>query len=230
MYTLFIANKNYSSWSLRPWILMHALDIPFQEKQINFETEDNWLAFKQFAPNGKVPCLHDDDQVIWDSFGITEFLADRHAGIWPQHQQARDWARCASAEMHAGFQSLRQICPMHCGFRIQLQTVSTALQHDLDRLDELWSEGLRRFGGPFLAGEYFTAVDAFFAPVIFRVQTYDLPLSGKSLAYVQRQLQHPSMRAWESAALTETACEPAHERAALASGELLADYREQKAR
>lgn len=225
MYTLYIANKNYSSWSLRPWILLHALGIPFEEHSVHLEVGDNWQSFRKFAPNGKVPCLHDGEHVIWDSLGITEFLADRHAGVWPDNQAARDWARCASAEMHAGFQSLRQICPMHCGFRIQLQTMSNALQHDLDRLDELWCEGLQRFGGPYLAGKHYTAVDAFFAPVVFRVQTYDLPLSGKALAYVQRQLQHPSMLAWENAALQETAREPSHEQAALAAGELLADYR-----
>lgn len=225
MYTLYIANKNYSSWSLRPWILLHALTIPFEERSVYFDQENNWQAFRKFAPNGKVPCLHDGDQIIWDSYGITEFLAEKHPAVWPQNQAARNWARCAAAEMHAGFQALRQTCPMHCGFRIQLQTMSSPLQLDLDRIDELWCEGLQKFGGPYLAGSQFTAVDAFFAPVVFRVQTYDLPLSGMALAYVQRQLQHPSMLAWENAALQETAIEPSHEQAARAAGKLLADHR-----
>ena len=117
MYTLYIANKNYSSWSLRPWLLMRALSIPFEEQLVAFEEGSNWARFREFAPNGRVPCLHDDGIVVWDSLGITEYLAERHSGVWPESAQARAWARSASAEMHSGFDALRGLCPMNCALR-----------------------------------------------------------------------------------------------------------------
>jgi glutathione S-transferase len=223
--TLTIANKVYSSWSLRPWVLMRELAIPFEEKTAPFESDSNWAAFRAFSPAGKVPCLHDGDSVVWDSLGITEFLAERYPGVWPEDAKARIWARCAAAEMHSGFGTLRQTCPFHLGLRIRLNDVSPALQHDIDRLNELWSEGLQRFGGPFLAGATFTAVDAFFAPVVFRAQTYGLPLNDAAAAYAQHMLTLPSMRQWQEQALNETAREASHEAAVLAAGTLLADHR-----
>lgn len=225
MYSLYIANKNYSSWSLRPWVLMRELSIPFQEKIVPFESGSNWDAFRSFAPAGKVPCLHDGQAVLWDSLGITEFLAERHPGIWPQDSAARGWARCAAAEMHSGFSTLRQQCPMHCGLRIRMDEVSPAFQRDVDRLNELWNEGLSRFGGPFLAGEKFTAVDAFFAPVALRVQTYGITLDDTAAAYAQRLLGLTSMQEWQTAALKEAWREPGHEADALAAGTMLADLR-----
>src|SRR5271165_5094264 len=103
MYELHIANKNYSSWSLRPWVLMRELGIPFVERLSPFSEESNWDAFRGFSPNGKVPCLHDGAEAVWDSLAITEYLAEGHQGVWPENQQARTWARCAAAEMHSGF-------------------------------------------------------------------------------------------------------------------------------
>src|SRR5688500_63396 len=101
MYQLYIANKNYSSWSLRPWVLMRELAIAFSERLVAFESGSNWQMFRSFAPNGKVPCLVDQGTVVWDSLGIAEYLAERHDGVWPQDAQARAWARCATAEMHS---------------------------------------------------------------------------------------------------------------------------------
>src|SRR5690606_38041445 len=101
MYTLFIANKNYSSWSLRPWVLMRELGIPFEERLTPFVEDSNWESFRTFSPNGKVPCLHDGETVVWDSLGITEYLAEHHRSVWPSEGKARAWARCASAEMHS---------------------------------------------------------------------------------------------------------------------------------
>lgn len=225
MYSLYIANKNYSSWSLRPWVLMRELSIPFEEKIVPFGSGSNWDAFRSFSPAGKVPCLHDGTAVIWDSLGITEFLAERHQGVWPQDSAARSWARCAAAEMHSGFSTLRQQCPMHCGLRIRMSEISPAFQRDVDRLNELWNEGLSRFGGPFLAGEKFSAVDAFFAPVALRVQTYGIALDEASAAYAQRLLGLASMQEWQTAALKETWREPGHEADALAAGTLLKDLR-----
>jgi glutathione S-transferase len=225
MKTLFIANKSYSSWSLRPWVLMTHLQLPFTERMQVFDAGSNWAAFHAFSPTGKVPCLHDGEAVVWDSLAITEYLAERHAGVWPFDASARVWARCAAAEMHSSFGALRQTCPMNCGVRVRLHEVSAALQADLDRLDALWAEGLTRFGGPFLAGEAFTAVDAFFAPVAFRIQTYGLSLTGSAQAYAQRLLALPAMQQWYTQALQEPWIEPGHDAESLAHGSLLADLR-----
>lgn len=203
MYALHIANKNYSSWSLRPWILLHELDIAFVELMHPFDS-NAWQEFRQFSPTGKVPCLQHGPTLVWDSLAITEYLAERHTGVWPTDPTARAWARCASAEMHAGFEELRTICSMNCGVRMRLTSITPALQQDLDRLTELWQEGLTRFGGPFLAGDTFSAVDAFYAPVAVRIQTYALPLQPVALAYAQHLLALPSMQQWVEEALRET--------------------------
>jgi glutathione S-transferase len=225
MYTLYIANKLYSSWSLRPWVLMSEKSIPFTEQIVPLAEGSSWEKYRTFAPNGRVPCLHDDEIVVWDSLAIVEYLAERHPDIWPVDPIARAWARSAAAEMHSGFSSLRQQCSMHCGLLIQLPKISASLQQDLDRLDELWTEGLTKFGGPYLGGNIFTAVDAFFAPVAIRVQNYGLPLGSTATAYVQRLLALDAMKSWIAAALTEPWQETTHEQEVLASGTVLADYR-----
>ncbi|MCB8820107.1 glutathione S-transferase family protein [Microvirga rosea] len=225
MYELFIANKNYSSWSLRPWVLMRERGIPFEERIMPFPDGPSYETFRRFSPTGRVPCLKDGETVVWDSLGITEYLAERHEGVWPADATARAWARCATAEMHSGFSTLRNACPMSCGLRIRLNGMSDALKADIARLGELWNEGLTRFGGPFLAGGRFTAVDAFFAPVAFRIQTYDLKLDDASMAYVARLLALPSMRDWYEAGLAETWREPGHEEEAGAAGTWLQDLR-----
>ena len=119
MYTLHIANKNYSSWSLRPWLLMRMLAIPFEERLTPFPTGSSWSLFRPFSPNGRVPCLIDDGWAVWDSLAIAEYLAERHAGVWPSDARARAWARSAAAEMHSSFTALRNACPMSCGVRVQ---------------------------------------------------------------------------------------------------------------
>ncbi|EPC01370.1 hypothetical protein L861_12415 [Litchfieldella anticariensis FP35 = DSM 16096] len=225
MYRLHIANKNYSSWSLRPWVLMRELDIPFEERLTPFETGSNGSPFRDFSPTGLVPCLVDGNSVIWESLGIVEYLAERYDGVWPEDAAARAWARCASAEMHAGFAELRQRCTMNCGIRAQLTEVPPSLQRDLTRLDELWSEGITRFGGPYLAGPEFTAVDAFYAPVAFRIQSYGLELDELAMAYTERLLQLSSMRQWYRDALREPWREPGHEAEVSEFATLLEDYR-----
>ena len=227
MYELYIGNKNYSSWSLRPWLLMRALAIPFTEHVVPFDPGTSWTKFRAFSPSGKVPCLVDDGTVAWDSMGIAEYLAEKHAGVWPADTAARAWARCAAAEMHAGFGALRQHCSMNCGLRVRLDAIAPALQRDLDRIDELWSEGLRRFGGPFLAGTTFTAVDAFFAPVAFRVRTYGLLLSGAAAGYARELLALPPMRQWDDEALVEPWRDEEHEFEAMSGATLIEDLRRQ---
>jgi len=225
MYELFIGNKNYSSWSLRPWLLMRALEIPFEERLVQFSEESNWTKFRAFAPNGLVPCLHDGETVVWDSLAIAEYLAERHPGVWPEDSTARAWARSAAAEMHSGYSALRNRCPMTCGVRVTLDVIDADLQRDIDRINELWRDGLDRFGGPYLSGSAFTAVDAFYAPVAFRAQTFGLPLSDAAQQYANRLLEHPAMQDWYAAALAEPWREPAHERDIAAAGTVTADYR-----
>ncbi|MBC6981207.1 glutathione S-transferase family protein [Caulobacter sp. 17J80-11] len=225
MYALYIGNKNYSSWSLRPWVLMRALDIPFEERLVPFETGSSWAAFRHFSPTGKVPCLIDGATQVWDSLAICEYLAEAHPGVWPAGREARAWARSAAAEMHSGFGALRNTCTMNCGLRVRLSTTSPALDTEVARIDELWREGLERFGGPYLAGAAFTAVDAFFAPVAFRAQTYGLELSAPAAGYVRRVLDLPAMRAWYADALAETWREPGHEDEARQAGTWLEDLR-----
>jgi glutathione S-transferase len=225
MYDLFIGNKNYSSWSLRPWVLLRELNIPFRENLVPFGGAQNPHAFRDFSPTGKVPCLIDGAVTVWDSLAITEYLGERHAGVWPAELVARAWARSASAEMHSGFFGLRNACAMSCGLRITLRSVDAALSRDLARLEELWADGLNRFGGPFLTGQRFCAVDAFFAPVAFRIQTYEPPLGAGARRYASQLLALPSMKDWYAAALQETWREEEHEAEMRAAGDWREDLR-----
>jgi len=211
MFDLYVGNKNYSSWSLRPWVLMRELDIPFREIVVPFGGAANPDAFRAFSPTGKVPCLVDGPITVWDSLAITEYVAERHAGVWPAEIVARAWARCAAAEMHSGFQALRNTCGMNCGLRIRLHAIDAGLDRDLRRLERLWADGLGRFGGPFLTGTRFCAADAFFAPVAFRIQTYDPPLDADARRYVSQLLALPSLQQWYAAALAETWRDAEHE-------------------
>ena len=224
MYTLYIGNKNYSSWSLRAWILLKELGIAFQERLVPFG-EPGYPAFATFSPSTKVPTLHDGTEKIWDSLAIAEYLADRHPGVWPKDAKAKAWARCAAAEMHSGFGTLRDICSMNCGVRIELTTVSPALRKEIDRIAALWTEGLERFGGPFLAGAQFTAVDAFFCPVAFRVQTFGLELPSPAADYVKRLLALDGMRQWYEEALREPWRDAPHEDDIPRAGRLHRDLR-----
>ena len=229
MYTLHIANKNYSSWSLRPWILMREKGIGFAETLHRFEPGGAWATFRAFSPTGKVPALHDGATVVWDSLAIVEYLAERHAGVWPSDAAARAWARSATAEMHSAFQTLRQHCSFNLGLRVTLNEIGPALQKDIDRIDELWSEGLKRFGGPFLAGASFTAVDAFYAPVQFRIQTYGLKLGSAAGAYSQRVLALPGMADWQAAGLAEDFRDHEHDEVVRRFGRITADLRVKEA-
>ena len=203
MYELYIANKNYSSWSLRPWVLLRELQIPFVEHLVPFGDQAAWGAYKRITPNGKVPCLVDGEDVIWDSLAIVEYIAERHRQAWPADRAARAWARCAAAEMHSGFQELRNRCSMSCGQTVKLHEFPPALERDVARINALWADGLQRFKGPFLAGNAFSAVDAFFAPVGFRVRGYGLTLDRPAADYAARMLALPSMRDWYAAGIAE---------------------------
>lgn len=225
MYTLFIANKNYSSWSLRPWVLMSELGIPFEEKLVPFGLSEDPRGFRAFSPSGKVPCLSDGGIVVWDSLAIAEYLAEMHPAVWPGERVVRAWARSASAEMHSGFATVRNACGMTVGLRIRLREIVPELAAEWARIDALWRDGLHRFGGPFLAGERFSAVDAFFAPVVFRVLTYSPDLSATSASYCNRLRELPSMQRWYADALAEPWRDEAHEEESRRTGHILADHR-----
>jgi glutathione S-transferase len=225
MYDLYIANKNYSSWSLRPWALMRELEIGFREHLVPFGRESTWQSYRKISPTGKVPCLVDGDTVVWDSLAITEYLAERHDVVWPAHSVARAWARSAAAEMHSGFSELRNRCSMSCGVRIRLHEYPVALERDTARLSTLWNDGLSRFGGPYLAGKAFTAVDAFFAPVAFRIQSYGLTLDPAAVAYADRLLGTRALREWYAAALQETLRDQPHDDEVSQVGRVIEDLR-----
>jgi len=224
MYELITANRNYSSWSLRPWVLMTALGIAFRDRVEPFTKPANYEDFRGFSPTGQVPALLHEGRTIYDSLGITLYLADRHEGVWPTDPDARAWAQCAACEMHSGFAALRNDCTMNVGVRVTPKPMSAALRANVARIRELFDEGLARFGGPWLAGSQFTAVDAFFAPVAFRIRTYGLDV-GAVQAWVDHILAHPAMLEWERQALAESWREAGHEEELAAAGVITADYR-----
>jgi glutathione S-transferase len=225
MYELFIGNKNYSSWSMRPWVLMRQLGIGFHEQIRPFHLNKGEGEFRKFSPSGKVPLLVFGDYRIWDSLAIAEFLGERHPGVWPALADARAFARCAAAEMHSSFGTLRNECSMSVGVRIRLHHVSDGLLAELARLDELWGQGFEQFGGPFLAGSRFTAADAFFAPVATRIQTYGLPVTERAGRYAALLLQQTAVAEWIAGGIAESFRDAPHEKDILAAGEVLQDLR-----
>ena len=222
---LITANRNYSSWSLRPWVLMKMLDIPFDDEVVSFAKPDNHEDFRQFSPTGKVPLLVDGERRVWDSLAIGLYLADRFDGVLPTDPDARAWVQCVSAEMHSGFSVLRGDCPMNVGTRVRRGPDSPALARDIARLAELFEEGLTRFGGPFLGGRAFTLADAFFAPVVFRLRTFGIAVGPHGTKWVERMLALEPMVEWDAAALAEPWREASHEAELATAGSIIADYR-----
>ena len=225
MYRLITANRNYSSWSLRPWVLMKTLGIPFEDTTVTFAGLDNYDEFRGFSPSGTVPALVDGGRTIWDSLGITLYLADRHDGVWPANEAEKAWAQCVVCEMHSGFSALRTDCTMNVGVRVRRNPDSAELQRDIARIREIFEQGLEQFGGPFLAGPRFTAADAFFAPVAYRVRTYGLELGPLGSAWVNRMIELPAMREWEEIALGDTYRELGHEVELGNAGTIVEDHR-----
>ncbi len=210
---LYIGNKNYSSWSMRPWVLMRAFGIPFDEVMVRFDTFDADSSFKrriaEVAPTGRVPVLVDDGLAIWDTLAIAEYLAERFAqhALWPRDARQRARARSLCAEMHSGFSSLRSHCPQNIeaslpavGERILKE--QSGVRSDLERVQALWADALQASGGPFLFGAFGIA-DAYFAPVAGRIRTYGLPVSNAASAYIERVFANPGVAAWVRDALAE---------------------------
>lgn len=226
MRRLWIGNKNYSSWSLRPWIAMREAGIPFEERLLRFGDAASWEAFRRHSANGLVPMLEEDGLQVSDSLAIVEHLAETHPALWPEDRAARAFARTAAAMMHSGFAALREVCTMSIGIRAHLREMPEAVTGDLAQIARLWSEGIGTFGGPFLAGPRFTAADAFYCPVAFRIRTYGLELPGDAArAYAERLLDLPAMRDWERAALAETFRDAPHDADLARYSDILEDLR-----
>jgi glutathione S-transferase len=213
MWKLYIGNKNYSSWSMRPWVLLRQAGIPFEEVMVRFDAYSADSQFKQrlgpISPAGKVPVLVDGELVIWDTLAIAEYVAEQHPelGLWPADKAARARARSICAEMHSGFQALRGACMMN--IEASLPDVGAlvwrdkpAVRADVQRLVEMWSALLTEHGGPMLFGS-FTIADAYFAPVCMRLKTYALPVPAHISAYVERVAALPGVQAWIDGALAE---------------------------
>ncbi len=203
---LTIANKLYSSWSARPWLVMKAFDIPFEETVIPLYQVDSKARILEVSPTGKVPCLTDGDVKVWESLAIIEYLAETfpEKPIWPRDPKARAHARAAASEMHAGFQALRSSCPMNLGKRFARKDRGPEVAVDVARVSAVWKEARRAYGsdGPYLYG-HFSAADAMFAPVVTRLDTYQFDLDGDTRAYMDSVLSHPAFVAWRQAALQE---------------------------
>ncbi len=206
MLRLYIANRNYSSWSLRGWLCAKLAGEPFEEVVVPLAGQTPNPGYYAFSPNGLVPCLHDGGIVVWESLAIAEYLAERHPPMWPAEAPARAFARSMCAEMHAGFRDLRNEMTMCIRERLDVRPWSAGLARDIGRVQALWTQARTRFGG---GGDYlcgaFSIADAFFAPVAFRFRTYLVEPAGEAGAYWRRLLAHPYLREWEHAALAETA-------------------------
>lgn len=211
---LVIGNKNYSSWSMRPWIGLRAAGIPFDEEVISLYVDGSKEQILRHSPAGKVPVLIDGDTHVWESLAILEYVADKFpdAGLWPSDPAARAHARATSTEMHSGFVPLREECGMNLWRPPAKKKLSSDALANITRIDALWSDCRARFGkgGPFLFGR-FSAADAMYAPVVGRFVTYAIDLSPAASAYVGAMTSLPAYREWKSAALRETIVIPKFE-------------------
>jgi len=216
---LIIANKLYSSWSMRPWLVMRAIGLDFEETVIPLRQPDTAERIRVYSPSGKVPVLIDGDVKVWESLAIISYLADKYPDkpIWPEGLVARAYAKSIAMEMHGGFQALRQSCPMNLGKRMKPPAMTDDLKTNVARVEEIWRETRARFGGggPYLFGKCFTAADAMFAPVATRLEAYSIPVAADTRAYIDAIYASPCFVEWRQAALAEpwtiAAYEDAHE-------------------
>lgn len=211
--TLVIGNKNYSSWSMRPWVAMTAFGIPFKEVRILLDQPDTAARIAEYSNAGRVPVLVAGDIRVWDSLAICEYLAELfpEKQLWPRDEAARAAARSVSAEMHAGFADLRSAMSMNIRKHLPGQGRTPGAQGDIGRICEIWEECLSRFGHhKFLFGE-FSIADAFFAPVVMRFRTYGVSLAPALQAYCDRVAAHPAVARWIAEALAETEAAPKHD-------------------
>lgn len=202
---LIIGNKNYSSWSFRPWLAMKAAGIAFDETVISLEAADFKSRVTAVSRAGRVPVLIDGDVRIWESLAILEYLAEKFpaAGLWPKDAAARAHARAIASEMHAGFVPLRQQLPMNVARPVKKREIDAAAMQSVARIDSIWSECRETYGGPFLFGA-FGAADAMYAPVVWRFHTYAVAISPAARSYMQAMMALPAWLEWREAARRET--------------------------
>ncbi|MCK3778386.1 glutathione S-transferase family protein [Ensifer sesbaniae] len=202
--TLYVGNKNYSSWSMRPWMAMTAAGIDFEEVVIPFDFAAGNPDIRAISPTGRVPLLRHGDLLVWESLAIIEYVAELFpdAGLWPADRQARARARSYCMEMLSGFRALRGACPMNIRRGKRALEVDADVRADVARIERIWKEALAQSGGPFLFGA-FGAADAMYAPVVNRFDVYDLVADPEMLGYMQRVKAHPAYRKWEEAARAE---------------------------
>lgn len=212
---LVIGNKNYSSWSMRPWVLLTQFGIPFQERMVRFDgfTPDSQFkkTIAQHTPTGRVPVLIDHNFAVWDTLAIAEYVAELYPdlALWPKDPQARARARSICAEMHSGFGHLRSHCPQNIEAHLpevgqRIWAEQAGVQTDVARIQALWGDALAASGGPFLFGD-FSIADAYYAPVVGRLRTYALPVSDTTAAYMERVWASKGVAAWVAGALAEHA-------------------------
>jgi glutathione S-transferase len=204
-FILYIGNKNYSSWSFRPWMALTGCGIPFEERLIPFDFDAGNPKFKDISPTGRVPVLHHGSLRVWESLSIIEYAAEifPDAGLWPTDSGDRAMARSISMEMLSGFRALRGACPMNMRREVRPIDLPEGVADDVARIETIWRDMRRRSGGPFLFGA-FSAADAMYAPVVNRFRVYDLVRQAETLDYMQAMENHPAWIAWRDAALAET--------------------------
>ncbi|PNV74029.1 glutathione S-transferase family protein [Leptospira inadai] len=200
---LVIGNKNLSSWSFRPWILLKQAGIQFQEVSLKLYTPEYASVIDQYSPSRKVPVLQDGDLLVWDSLSISEYIAEKFPQLWPGDPSIRAKARSVSAEMHSGFAGLRSNLSMNFTGRIKGKEIPPEAQKDIDRIIQIWTENLQSFGGPFLFGKDFTVADAFYAPVVSRFITYGVTLPDLASRYVRTISELSAYKEWEAGAAKE---------------------------
>jgi glutathione S-transferase len=201
---LVIGNKNYSSWSFRPWIAMKVAGIPFEEEVVSLSDPDFKARVRRISGTGKVPALADGAVHVWESLAILEYLAEKfpQKELWPREPSARAAARALAAEMHAGFVPLRRQLPMNMWRPVKRRELSPETQANVARIDVIWTDCRKRYGGPFLFGA-FGAVDAMYAPVVSRLNTYDVAVGAVAKSYMESVMALPAWAEWRSAALKE---------------------------
>jgi len=213
MLKIVVGNKKYSSWSLRPWLVLKHAGEPFEEIVVPLDMPDTAANIRKYSPSGRVPALIDGDITVWDSLAIAEYLHEKFPAkrLWPKDVAQRARARSLAAEMHSGFTNLRNDCSMKIVQQYPYKPLRPETQAEVDRIVAIWEESLKRSGGPFLFGKELCIADAFYAPVVSRVRTYSIPVSGAAKAYCETIWAWPALQAWVADAQRETLRARLHE-------------------
>ena len=213
MLKIVVGNKKYSSWSLRPWLVLKHSGVPFEEAVVALDMPDTAQNIRKFSPSGRVPALIDGDLTVWDSLAIAEYLNEKfpEKRLWPKDPAQRARARSVSAEMHSGFVNLRTDCSMKIVQQYPAKPLRPETQAEVNRIVEIWKDCLKRSGGPFLFGKEPCIADAFYAPVVSRFRTYSIPVAGAAKAYCETIWSWPALQAWVADAQKETLRAKLHE-------------------